>query len=382
MGRNSLSGYLVVADISGYTSYLASTELEHSQEVLAEILELIISRFRPLLTVVRLEGDAVFAHAPEGQISRGESLAELLEVTYTAFRDYVRGVIQRTTCQCDACRSIPSLDLKFIVHYGDYVIQEVSGIKELAGTEVNRLFRLGKNHVTAETGWNAYILYTEAALDKSGISGDAMPRLVESYQHLGEVAVRVLDLHQRYHEISEARHVVLEPEDAHGVLVFDFDLPAAVVWEWLNDPLRRSQVSPHTRWSAFSRSGGRTGVGAVNHCAHGKDGLTCETILDWRPFEYVTSLKTNGKLPGKLFDMEETVSFEPIKEGAATRVEFRQKLAHVPRFLARPMLGSFFKAFTSSYLQPLAQMMREEFRQTYHEDVAPAQSAASSTEAV
>ena len=30
-------GYLVIADISGYTSFLAGTELEHSQEILADL---------------------------------------------------------------------------------------------------------------------------------------------------------------------------------------------------------------------------------------------------------------------------------------------------------------------------------------------------------
>jgi len=35
-------GYLVLADISGYTSYLAGTELEHAHEVLTELLETIV----------------------------------------------------------------------------------------------------------------------------------------------------------------------------------------------------------------------------------------------------------------------------------------------------------------------------------------------------
>ncbi len=31
-------GYLLLADISGYTSYVATTELTHSQEILTELL--------------------------------------------------------------------------------------------------------------------------------------------------------------------------------------------------------------------------------------------------------------------------------------------------------------------------------------------------------
>jgi hypothetical protein len=39
-------GYLVLADISGYTSFVAKTELEHSHEILTELLELLVERFR------------------------------------------------------------------------------------------------------------------------------------------------------------------------------------------------------------------------------------------------------------------------------------------------------------------------------------------------
>ena len=58
-------GHLLLADISGYTSYVASTELTHSQEILTELLELIIERFKPLMTISKIEGDAIFAYAPE-----------------------------------------------------------------------------------------------------------------------------------------------------------------------------------------------------------------------------------------------------------------------------------------------------------------------------
>jgi len=40
-------GYLVLADISGYTSYLIGTELTHARDILTELLELIVERFKP-----------------------------------------------------------------------------------------------------------------------------------------------------------------------------------------------------------------------------------------------------------------------------------------------------------------------------------------------
>jgi hypothetical protein len=60
MSTNTRHGYLVIADISGYTSFVARTELEHSQEILTELLELLMARFQPLMTISKLEGGAVF----------------------------------------------------------------------------------------------------------------------------------------------------------------------------------------------------------------------------------------------------------------------------------------------------------------------------------
>jgi len=110
METKTQHGYLVLADISGFTSYLAGVELEHAHGVLSDLLELIVAPFNPLLTLSKLEGDAVFAYALESQMLRGETLLELLEATY----------------------------------------------------DVNLAHRLLKNHVSEATGWRAYALYSAA----------------------------------------------------------------------------------------------------------------------------------------------------------------------------------------------------------------------------
>src|SRR3972149_11044194 len=69
-------GYLVLADISGYTSFVAATELEHAHDILTELLELILGQLTPTLTLSKLEGDAVFAYAAEARVPRGETVLE------------------------------------------------------------------------------------------------------------------------------------------------------------------------------------------------------------------------------------------------------------------------------------------------------------------
>jgi len=92
METKTQHGYLVLADISGYTSYLAGTELEHAQEILTELLETIVDHFKSMLTISKLEGDAVFGYVADAKAPRGETLLELIEGTYVAFRDRVEAV--------------------------------------------------------------------------------------------------------------------------------------------------------------------------------------------------------------------------------------------------------------------------------------------------
>src|SRR5258708_15621098 len=117
-----------------------------------------------------------------------------------------------------------------------------------------------------------------------------------------------------------SRGVFLAAADADIVDVRDFPEPAPVVWDWLNDPVKRSQWMTGHNWTLGPRPAGRTGVGARNHCVHGKS-TTIETILDWRPFDYVsTEQLVNGNI------LSETVQLEPLPTGG-TRMHTHMYLA-------------------------------------------------------
>jgi uncharacterized protein YndB with AHSA1/START domain len=325
-------GYLLLADISGYTSYVASTELAHSQEILSELLELIVSRFRTWMTIHKLEGDAVFAYSPESKIERGELLFELIESTYVDFCSRREAAHRRTTCSCNACRSIPNLDLKFIAHYGEYFVQDVMGTKELVGSDVNLIHRLLKNHVMESTGWKAYALFTESCLDHLNLHPEKLHEEMEAYDHLGEVRTFSMDLHARYKEIMDARHVIITPEEAHSVFECDYNAPPEIVWEWFNDPHKRSQ------WMASEivpvlRLHGRTGLGARNHCVHGKNEVVVEDVLDMRPYEYFTVAHTPQ---GSSAVLRMTIWFRPIGSNKThLQLTFRASLPHAPEWLNR-----------------------------------------------
>jgi uncharacterized protein YndB with AHSA1/START domain len=324
-------GHLLLADISGYTSYVASTELSHSQEILSELLECIIERFKPLMTISKIEGDAIFAYTPETKIPRGEAILELIESTYVAFRSRRDAAHRRTTCTCNACRNIPNLDLKFIAHHGDYFVQNIAGTKELVGSDVNLIHRLLKNHISESTGWHAYALFTEQSLKHLDTQPEGMFECEEHYEHLGEVRTLSMDLHTRHQEIMDARHVVVTPEEAHHIFEYDYNAPPEIIWEWFNDPHKRGQWMT-SEIIPVIKVRGRSGVGARNHCVHGKHQFTVEDILDMRPYEYFTVAHTPQGMSSTLLM---TFEFKPVgTDKTHFRLLFKAKIPHAPNWLA------------------------------------------------
>ena len=53
-------GFIVLGDVSGYGEFIAKTELDHSREILAELLSTLCECAPGRLSIAQLEGDAVF----------------------------------------------------------------------------------------------------------------------------------------------------------------------------------------------------------------------------------------------------------------------------------------------------------------------------------
>lgn len=330
--KETQHGYLLLADISGYTSFVAGTELEHSQDILSELLEVIITRIKPQLNIHKIEGDAVFAYAPEDKLPRGESLFDLIESTYVAFRDKREAAHMRTTCTCNACRAIPTLDLKFIAHHGDYFEQNIMGTRELVGTDVNLIHRLLKNHLADSTGWKAYAMFTAQGLEHFAVQSDGLFASTESYEHIGDVKTYSLNLHERYKEITDARRLFVPPEEAHHIMEYDYAAPPHVIWEWFNDPLKRGQwMTSHI--IPIIRVGRRNGAGARNHCVHGKNQVVVEDVLDIRPIEYYTVRHTPQ---GTSTSLLMTFHFIPNDSGGTRfRLYLKGEVPMIPNWLKR-----------------------------------------------
>jgi len=324
-------GYLTLADISGYNAFVAGTEFDHAQEIIRDLLEFLVFKLRPLLNLVQIEGDAVFAYTPEKNLLRGESLFELIENTYSAFKNHLKSVKRHQTCNCSACQNVNSLDLKFFVHFGEYIehsIDDHHGLLGYAPMFVRK--RAWKEPVASSTDWHGYALFTEDSLAKLDLKAEGL-HAVEFAN--SPVKTFGLNLQARYEALLESRQVIVASEIADAGLRSELDAPPPIVWEWLNDPQKRNLWwESFTHWTERLRPGGRTGPGAVNHCDHGV-GEMLETVLDWRPFDYYT-VEMNIT-PGH-FVVRQTTSLKALSEGKTELTIFYQLQNEERRWLARP----------------------------------------------
>ena len=190
-------GCLLIADISGYTAFLTGSELEHAQGISDELIGSILRSIKPHFEVAKLEGDAVFAHAPAGVLPPGQTLLDVIETTYFDFVGTRLQIERNTSCPSQACSNISSLDLKFVAHHGEYVRSRLREREELVGRDVVLVHRLLKNSIVETAGIAAYAFVTECCLDELGTKEAAEgAEHTETYEHFGPVSGRVLDLRE------------------------------------------------------------------------------------------------------------------------------------------------------------------------------------------
>ena len=200
-------GTLLLADISGYTAFLQAVAEAHAADMaagtfvpkayplLTSLIDGIVERIAPPFVLSKVEGDAVFAFAAEGELGvRGQSVVDCLTACYEGYRARLNEANELMTCTCDACVSIGGLELKFVLHHGRYIVQSVAGHQELLGPDVTISHLLLKNHVADLIGRSAYALVTESAAAHLKVPLEGALPITEEYDHYAPVRASVLTL--------------------------------------------------------------------------------------------------------------------------------------------------------------------------------------------
>ena len=179
-----------ITDISGYTRFIVANEKEmvHSQIIVRDLINTIISEIKAPMQVIRLEGDAIFLYVDKGDpLVRWELVqVTLLEILITFFRVFSNKIAELTLhkiCNCNACNNVDRLKLKVVAHSGKTLFFNINDILEMSGTAPIIVHRLLKNSITADE----YVLMTETALEDLMVSREDVEMGSESYDELGTI---------------------------------------------------------------------------------------------------------------------------------------------------------------------------------------------------
>lgn len=150
---------ILIPDISGFTEFMTTTELDHGSHAINYLLEAIIEAVGDEYEISEIEGDAVLMFK-RGPAPTKKEILEICLKIFNGFHFKRKWMEQHTVCPCGACQAIINLTLKFIVHHGPIREMKVGRFVTLSGTDVIVAHRLMKNSVPS----NEYLLLTEKLL--------------------------------------------------------------------------------------------------------------------------------------------------------------------------------------------------------------------------
>ena len=367
MNSEVKNGFLVVADISGYTRFLAETELEHANGIVKDLFNSMIPEFERSVTISKFMGDAIFAHVENVAYEKSQFMIDFSRRVYCSFSDKKDIIRINTDCTCNACKHMDDLDLKIFIHHGEYMNQEINGSQELAGTDVNTIFRLMKNNVIESTGIEAYLMTTETALKAMNLNYDTDSKLFgsEEYEHVGQVNYLIDDLFKHWESTKKTVKYFIKKDDPLLIeeLSKEFCVSPDIAFLMYTKPEWRKMNWHADKVDMFNIGGSTQGAGTTLHCHHG-DEVSKMEITDWNPGEYI-SLKI--LLPFGL-SLRSTYEFVESKNGCIMKIRFGKVESR--NLFSKVMVGFVTKKLKKEFpiaFEGLLQGMQD-FAKTIYQD--------------
>ena len=262
-------GALVLADISGYSKFIAQTEVDHSWSILHELLDTMVRSLSGRMDVSQVEGDAIL-------FISGLSTPEVIgaiEGTFVAFHRRLRDMQAVTTCPCSACANISMLKLKFVVHHGKFSRQRLGSVEQLHGTDVIVAHRLLKNSVPSKE----YLLVTDAVLDRlpTGTRDRFTPH-TESFD-LGAIPGGYQEIAHLWEEARARERQRVAPDEAQVNSEVTVDAPIDLVHSLMLEPdvMQRYLFSDDVVVIPGARG---EELGSEFHCHHGGSVVTLRVV--------------------------------------------------------------------------------------------------------
>ena len=207
-------GFIVLVDISGYTSFISShnkksndnkklsTGQAHAEHIISDLLEKVIDQLDSVLKINKIQGDAaLFYGVADDNEELSEKILNKLQSSFDVFNQRLNEIKFCEACSCGTCADIGNLKLKSFVHFGDFLIKKINQFKEIAGQDVILAHRLMKNSISV----SEYMLFTKPFsdiknLDSLGFVEDRK----ENYNDIGQVECKVFYPDENLYKIESS----------------------------------------------------------------------------------------------------------------------------------------------------------------------------------
>ncbi|MFH6959520.1 DUF2652 domain-containing protein [Flavobacterium aquidurense] len=157
--HTSKPALILIPDISGFTKYIASSEIKHSQDKIALLLESILENNILNFGISEIEGDAVLFYSFEFPYSAKEIILQC-KLMFDKFHQKI-DEFKLSGCMCSSCQKLYNLSLKFVLHFGQLGSVMVKDYCKLFGKDLIIAHRLLKNNINSKE----YILFTESFIN-------------------------------------------------------------------------------------------------------------------------------------------------------------------------------------------------------------------------
>lgn len=292
---------LFLPDISGYTEFVQTTEINHSQHVISELLEILIAANKENLQLAEIEGDALFFYKEE--LPSSEKLLAQVEDLFSAFYSHLKILETNRICPCNACASAPKLQLKIVAHCGEIEFITVQNKRKPFGTQVIEAHRLMKNSIDSDN----YLLITNDLADAISLNHDYSSKLFQfnsaSDRYDGKIIPYIYSIIQKENIklklFSEAKKINFASAP-NITMEFEFNTSAKNLFEYITNYSKRHLWTDGVDDFEFKENE-VTRIGSEHVC-----------VIDGKKLNF-TTVTTKGN-PGELIYGEHTTSPAPIDE--------------------------------------------------------------------
>jgi len=246
---------ILIPDISGFTEFITTTELEHGAHAINMLIDAIVQEVGDEYEVSEIEGDAVLL-IKKGPAPTQDELESICLRIFNAFHFRRKFMQQHNICPCGACQAIINLTLKFVAHHGPVAEITVGRFIKQSGPAMIVAHRLLKNSINN----HEYLLVTDQLLQQVTNTSDPIEmewaHSSEEYPSIGTV-----DFH--FALLNQARKKVPEPPEPQQYFYDDSntsqELPIKAnfndvymtIWDvpgrasWISGLLRVEQDTPN-----------------------------------------------------------------------------------------------------------------------------------------